>query len=107
VEDHSLAYANFEGLIAEGEYGAGIVMIWDRGTYIPVGTNDVGLALQEGELKFTLIGIKLKDSWTAPSNSEADRAAVLDLVDNAFPQVSWETSGISACVKQGVFSKAL
>ena len=64
VEDHSLAYANFEGLIAEGEYGAGIVMIWDRGTYVPVGTNDVGLALQEGELKFTLIGMKLKGSWT-------------------------------------------
>lgn len=64
VEDHPLPYADFEGLIPEGNYGAGIVMVWDRGTYLPVGTNDVGLALQEGELKLTLIGMKLKGSWS-------------------------------------------
>jgi bifunctional non-homologous end joining protein LigD len=39
-------------------------MVWDRGTYLPEGTNDVGLALQEGELKLTLIGMKLKGSWS-------------------------------------------
>lgn len=64
VEDHPLSYADFEGLIPEGNYGAGIVMVWDRGTYLPVGTNDVGLALQEGELKLTLIGMRLKGSWS-------------------------------------------
>lgn len=61
VEDHPIAYGEFEGVIPEG-YGAGIVMLWDRGTWTPE-VDDVDAALKKGDLKFTLNGYKLKGSW--------------------------------------------
>ena len=61
VEDHPIEYGEFEGVIPEG-YGAGIVMLWDRGTWTPE-TDDVDAALKKGDLKFTLDGYKLKGSW--------------------------------------------
>lgn len=62
VEDHPLAYAKFEGVIPEGEYGGGTVMIWDEGTWKPEAP-DVDAALKKGDLKFTLKGKKLHGSW--------------------------------------------
>jgi bifunctional non-homologous end joining protein LigD len=63
TEDHPLEYGSFEGVIPEG-YGAGIVMLWDTGTWRPLaGFEDVGAALEKGELKFELDGAKLKGSW--------------------------------------------
>ncbi|MGH7214798.1 MAG: DNA polymerase ligase N-terminal domain-containing protein [Tepidisphaeraceae bacterium] len=63
VEDHPFDYGQFEGVIPQG-YGAGIVMLWDRGTWRPApGFEDVGRALKQGEMKFTLDGVKLKGSW--------------------------------------------
>ena len=62
VEDHPIDYANFEGEIPAGEYGAGTVIVWDRGTWVP-DTQDVDAALRRGELKFTLSGTKLRGSW--------------------------------------------
>ena len=61
VEDHPLDYGDFEGVIPEG-YGAGIVMLWDRGTWQPE-VDDIDAALKKGDLKFTLEGVKLKGSW--------------------------------------------
>src|SRR6476469_2910808 len=61
VEDHPFDYGEFEGVIPEG-YGAGIVMLWDRGTWTPQ-VDDVDAALAKGDLKFTLDGVKLKGSW--------------------------------------------
>jgi len=61
VEDHPVEYGEVEGVIPEG-YGAGIVMLWDRGTWTPE-TDDVDAALKKGDLKFTLNGYKLKGSW--------------------------------------------
>src|ERR1043166_8826047 len=61
VEDHPIEYGSFEGVIPEG-YGAGIVMLWDEGTWTPE-TDDVDAALKKGDLKFTLDGYKLKGSW--------------------------------------------
>lgn len=61
VEDHPLEYGDFEGVIPSG-YGAGIVMLWDRGTWAPE-ADDVDAALRKGDLKFTLDGYKLKGSW--------------------------------------------
>jgi bifunctional non-homologous end joining protein LigD len=62
VEDHPIEYGGFEGIIPEGEYGGGTVMLWDTGTYEPE-TDDVGKALRAGELRFTLHGKKLKGGW--------------------------------------------
>ena len=62
TEPHPLAYNDFEGVIPEGEYSGGTVMIWDRGTWEPE-VADVDRALARGELKFTLRGRKLKGSW--------------------------------------------
>jgi bifunctional non-homologous end joining protein LigD len=67
VEDHPVAYGDFEGVIPEG-YGAGIVMLWDRGTWTPEG-GDVDAALKKGDLKFTLNGYKLKGSWVLVKTS--------------------------------------
>ena len=61
VEDHPIEYGTFEGVIPSG-YGAGIVMLWDRGTWTPE-VDDVEAALKKGDLKFTLDGYKLKGSW--------------------------------------------
>jgi bifunctional non-homologous end joining protein LigD len=61
VEDHPIEYGEFEGVIPSG-YGAGIVMLWDKGTWTPE-TDDVEAALKKGDLKFTLNGYKLKGSW--------------------------------------------
>jgi len=61
VEDHPIEYGTFEGVIPEG-YGAGIVMLWDQGTWTPQ-VDDVGAALKKGDLKFSLDGYKLKGSW--------------------------------------------
>lgn len=62
VEDHPVEYASFEGVIPEGEYGGGTVMVWDQGTWTPE-SPDVNAALAKGDLKFTLLGKKLKGSW--------------------------------------------
>ena len=61
VEDHPIEYGTFEGVIPEG-YGAGIVMLWDVGTWTPE-SEDIDAALKKGDLKFTLNGYKLKGSW--------------------------------------------
>jgi bifunctional non-homologous end joining protein LigD len=61
VEDHPFDYGEFEGVIPEG-YGAGIVMLWDKGTWQPQ-SEDIDAALRKGELKFQLNGVKLKGSW--------------------------------------------
>jgi bifunctional non-homologous end joining protein LigD len=61
VEDHPVEYGEFEGVIPAG-YGAGIVMLWDRGTWTPE-VDDVDAALRKGDLKISLNGYKLKGSW--------------------------------------------
>jgi bifunctional non-homologous end joining protein LigD len=62
TEDHPIEYNRFEGVIPEGEYGGGTVMIWDRGIWEPE-VDNVGAALAKGDLKFTLRGTKLRGSW--------------------------------------------
>jgi bifunctional non-homologous end joining protein LigD len=62
VEDHPLEYADFEGTIPAGNYGAGAVIVWDRGTWRPRGDPRAGLA--QGKLVFDLLGYKLRGEWT-------------------------------------------
>ncbi len=62
VEDHPLDYADFEGTIPAGQYGAGTVIVWDRGDWIADG--DPGVGYRDGKLKFELRGEKLRGRWT-------------------------------------------
>jgi bifunctional non-homologous end joining protein LigD len=61
VEDHPLGYGSFEGTIPEGQYGGGTVMLWDEGSWEPVGDPKRGYA--RGNLTFTLHGKRLKGRW--------------------------------------------
>ena len=63
VEDHPLAYGDFEGTIPKGEYGGGTVLLWDRGFWAPEPGFEPEKALKKGELKFVLAGEKLNGSW--------------------------------------------
>jgi len=64
VEDHPMEYGGFEGIIPQGQYGGGTVMVWDQGTWHPQpGFEDVTAALRDGELKFQLDGTKLRGKW--------------------------------------------
>jgi bifunctional non-homologous end joining protein LigD len=80
VEDHPLAYAEFEGVIPEGEYGGGTVMVWDIGEWEPE-SDDPAAALKKGDFKFTLHGRKLRGSWvlvrTRGFGSRADKSWLL------------------------------
>src|SRR4051812_24491808 len=62
VEDHPLSYGGFEGVIPKGQYGAGTVIVWDRGTWMPV--EDPREGYRKGKLKFELHGDKLHGRWT-------------------------------------------
>ena len=64
VEDHPLDYARFEGVIPEGEYGGGTVMVWDIGTYELEPGERFEDAMRRGRIVFTLQGKKLKGGWT-------------------------------------------
>ncbi len=63
TEDHPLEYGGFEGRIPEGSYGAGTVMVWDRGTFTVEGTLDARKQLEREEIKFNLNGQKLRGSF--------------------------------------------
>jgi bifunctional non-homologous end joining protein LigD len=80
TEDHPLEYADFEGIIPAGQYGAGTVMIWDRGVWMAA-EPDVDGSLARGDLKFALLGEKLRGSFalvrTRPRPGRSDRPAWL------------------------------
>jgi bifunctional non-homologous end joining protein LigD len=61
TEDHPMSYAGFEGVIPKGQYGAGTVIVWDRGTWEPVGDPQEGY--RRGKLKFEMHGEKLRGRW--------------------------------------------
>ena len=73
VEDHPLEYGSFEGVIPEGEYGAGRVLLWDTGRWVPQG--DAALGFQKGHLKFRLEGEKLKGGWNLVRLRNRDEGA--------------------------------
>ncbi len=75
TEDHPLEYAEFEGVIPEGEYGAGSMIVWDRGTWSPV--EDPRAGLEKGKLLFDLHGHKLLGRWTLVKTKQAPNSWLL------------------------------
>jgi bifunctional non-homologous end joining protein LigD len=71
VEDHPVAYGSFEGIIPRGEYGGGTVMLWDQGTWEPVGDAKQGLA--KGKLVFKVYGQRMKGEWTLVKTRSRDK----------------------------------
>jgi len=73
TEDHPLDYGDFEGKIPEGNYGAGTVMVWDRGTFHVEGNLDALKQLEKGEIKFSLNGEKLRGSFVLVKLKQSEK----------------------------------
>jgi bifunctional non-homologous end joining protein LigD len=73
TEDHPLDYGNFEGKIPEGNYGAGTVMVWDRGTFHLEGNLQALKQLEKGEIKFSLNGEKLRGSFVLVKLKQSEK----------------------------------
>jgi bifunctional non-homologous end joining protein LigD len=71
VEDHPIEYGDFEGVIPQGNYGAGGVIVWDRGEWVPL--EDWRTGLEKGKLLFELKGYKLHGKWTLVKIKKSDR----------------------------------
>jgi DNA ligase D-like protein (predicted 3'-phosphoesterase) len=72
VEDHQLSWGEFEGVIEDG-YGAGTVIVWDRGTWRPLTEGDPDQALRKGHLSFWLEGEKLRGGFTLQRTRGGDK----------------------------------
>lgn len=96
VEDHPIDYGDFEGIIPAGQYGGGTVLLWDRGTWQPVG--DANASLAAGHLKFDLFGEKLRGRWALirlkPRRGESDRNWLLvkDRDGHALAENEWSVT---------------
>lgn len=89
VEDHPLEYASFEGHIPEGHYGAGDVIVWDRGVWLPDGDPQQGYA--KGKLRFRLQGEKLSGTWNLFRTHLAGKKEQWLLVKSADEEARAET----------------
>src|SRR5712692_8903162 len=100
VEDHPVEYADCEGVIPAGNYGAGQVIVWDRGWYRPLKGNDLAKQLEHWRLEVELFGIKLRGAWTLVRMSGKEREWLLLKKADAFagdeePTERWPESILS------------
>lgn len=94
VEDHPLDYRNFEGNIPKGDYGGGVVMLWDEGFYEPL--SDAGKGIKEGSIKFILYGERLKGKWAlVRMNAKEQKKSDNWLLIKEKDEFAKETAGIS------------
>lgn len=77
VEDHPVEYADFEGIIPPGNYGAGAVIVWDRGWYRPAKEGDLLEQLAKGKLEVELFGFKLRGRWTLARMAKKEKEWLL------------------------------
>jgi bifunctional non-homologous end joining protein LigD len=77
VEDHPVEYADFEGIIPPDNYGAGAVIVWDRGWYRPVKEGDPLEQLAKGKLEVELFGFKLRGRWTLARMAKKEKEWLL------------------------------
>ena len=91
VPDHRLSYGDFEGLIPEGQYGAGPVVIWDRGTFVAASDDPEG-DLERGKLSFTLRGRKLDGGFTLVRLKRGDGQWLLIKQADELAKRGWKIS---------------
>jgi bifunctional non-homologous end joining protein LigD len=82
TEDHPLEYADFEGIIPEGNYGAGAMIVWDRGTFVPL--HDIAEGLKTGKLLFEFNGYKMRGVWTLVKIKKAEKEWLMIKERDAF-----------------------
>lgn len=116
--DHSMEYRNFEGVLPEGSYGAGPVIIWDEGYYVPEveirkgvreavrdkkeGERVMQVGLEEGQLKFQLFGKKLKGSFALVKAGFAGKNSWLLIKhQDAFVKAEYDANDFPKSVKSG------
>ena len=93
TEDHPLEYAEFEGVIPEGEYGAGAMIVWDRGVWVPL--EDAKEGLEKGKLLFELRGHKLLGNWTLVKTRQAPNSWLLIKERDAYLDERGQHSALS------------
>ena len=103
TEDHPLDYANFEGKIPEGSYGAGTVMVWDRGTFTLEGRGNALEQIERGEIKFSLSGEKLRGSFALVKlrNSEKGNEWLMLKHKDALADPAWNVDEHDGSVLTG------
>jgi bifunctional non-homologous end joining protein LigD len=109
VEDHPMEYFDFEGVIPNGTYGAGDVIVWDWGTYEPHGTDDPAAAIASGELHVDVHGEKLRGRFAlvhtgsrqARSTASEDNAWLLVHKRDEYAVEGWEADDHPRSVKSG------
>jgi len=92
VEDHPVEYADFEGVIPEGNYGAGQVIVWDIGSYVPL--EEMGMGLGKGKLLFELRGQKLGGVWTLFRTARDERQWLLVKKPDAWAKDTWPEESV-------------
>lgn len=107
VEDHPLEYRNFEGTIPKGEYGGGVVQIFDRGSWEPLGDEDE--MIKNGEIKFNLHGERLKGRWVLVrlKNDEEKENWLLIKEKDEFEKDSPGIEDFETSVKSGLTLKEI
>src|SRR5690242_11143555 len=103
TEDHPLDYGNFEGKIPEGNYGAGTVMVWDRGTFQVEGTLDALKQLEKGDIKFSLNGEKLRGSFVLVRLKQSEKGNEWLMIKHkdAAEDSAWNIDGHDGSVLTG------
>src|SRR6266699_2177903 len=103
TEDHPLDYGNFEGKIPEGNYGAGTVMVWDRGTFQLEGHLDALKQLEKGEIKFSLNGEKLRGSFVLVKLKQSEKGNEWLMIKHkdAVEDPAWSIDGHDGSVVTG------
>ena len=103
TEDHPLEYRNFEGTIPKGEYGGGVVMIWDEGYWEP--QEDVETGMRDGNLKIILHGKRLRGKWAlirmAARSSESKKNWLLIKEKDGYAMDNDGLSGFATSVRTG------
>jgi bifunctional non-homologous end joining protein LigD len=105
TEDHPLEYLEFEGVIPAGEYGGGDVIVWDRGLWEPEGLDDPGTAIEDGELKFTLHGERLKGRYVIVRTHKQDQVKedwLLIHKQDEYADAIWDIDSHPTSVKTGL-----